>query len=448
MRENRYQVIYQGELREGFDRAAVLKHAAEILSISAQQAAAVFNGKRAVLKKGLDEATARQECLRLKKAGLKVALGVPSSGHADADPAPRETGVNAPPPARATSPRRTLAPPAPAPSPVETAARPAATRIPFEFTGTGSEYFRIWIVNMLLSILTLGIYSAWAKVRRKQYFYGNTVVGDAAFDYLGDPRKILKGRLIVGAAIAAAGAAGAFYPPLKALLIAAIGLLTPWLIVRSLMFNARNSAWRNIRFGFNGSTREAYKTYALWPLLTIVTLGLLSPYVYYRQRKFLVENSSYGRTGFTFSATARDYYRILTTASLIGIMGMALFVGGAMLFAPLAVLAVPLYLYLFAYVGVKTGNLLYASSRLAGHRLESTMQVGGYLKLVLVNTLATALTLGFYHPWAKVRTTRYKTEHLTLVASGDLGAFVADEQKNVGAVGDASGDFFDFDLGL
>lgn len=42
--------------------------------------------------------------------------------------------------------------------------------IPFRFTGTGSEYFRIWIVNWLLTLLTLGIYSAWAKVRRIQFF--------------------------------------------------------------------------------------------------------------------------------------------------------------------------------------------------------------------------------------------------------------------------------------
>ena len=39
------------------------------------------------------------------------------------------------------------------------------------FTGTGSEYFRIWIVNLLFTILTLGIYSAWAKVRKLRYFY-------------------------------------------------------------------------------------------------------------------------------------------------------------------------------------------------------------------------------------------------------------------------------------
>jgi Zn-dependent protease with chaperone function len=42
------------------------------------------------------------------------------------------------------------------------------------FTGKGSEYFGIWIVNLLLTILTLGFYSPWAKVRRMHYFYRNT----------------------------------------------------------------------------------------------------------------------------------------------------------------------------------------------------------------------------------------------------------------------------------
>jgi len=37
-------------------------------------------------------------------------------------------------------------------------------RHPLEFTGKGGEYFGIWIVNLFFSVLTLGIYSAWAKV--------------------------------------------------------------------------------------------------------------------------------------------------------------------------------------------------------------------------------------------------------------------------------------------
>src|SRR6478735_5593208 len=73
--------------------------------------------------------------------------------------------------------------------------------VPFEFTATGGEYFRIWIVNLLLTILTLGIYSAWAKVRKLRYFYGSTKLAGSSFEYHGKPIQILKGRLIAAALI-------------------------------------------------------------------------------------------------------------------------------------------------------------------------------------------------------------------------------------------------------
>ena len=43
-----------------------------------------------------------------------------------------------------------------------------------KFHGDGGNYFAIWLVNIFLSVITLGIYSAWAKVRTYRYFYGNT----------------------------------------------------------------------------------------------------------------------------------------------------------------------------------------------------------------------------------------------------------------------------------
>ena len=73
----------------------------------------------------------------------------------------------------------------------------ARINVPFEFRATGSEYFRIWIVNLLLTIVTLGIYSAWAKVRRLRYFYGSTLLDGHSFEYHGKPLAILKGRLVV-----------------------------------------------------------------------------------------------------------------------------------------------------------------------------------------------------------------------------------------------------------
>src|SRR6187402_3726843 len=77
---------------------------------------------------------------------------------------------------------------------------PSRVLLPFEFRATGGEYFRIWIVNLLLTIVTLGIYSAWAKVRRLRYFYGSTLLDGHSFEYHATPMAILKGRLLVFAA--------------------------------------------------------------------------------------------------------------------------------------------------------------------------------------------------------------------------------------------------------
>ena len=82
----------------------------------------------------------------------------------------------------------------------------------FEFMGSGKEYFKIWIVNLILSILTLGIYSAWAKVRTNRYFYGNTQLAGSGFEYHAKPLAILKGRLIAVAILLVYVLVGNMFP--------------------------------------------------------------------------------------------------------------------------------------------------------------------------------------------------------------------------------------------
>ncbi|HZR68833.1 MAG TPA: DUF898 family protein, partial [Burkholderiales bacterium] len=81
-----------------------------------------------------------------------------------------------------------------------------------EFTASASEYFRIWVVNLLFTLLTAGIYSAWAKVRKKRYFYGSTKFDGATFDYFASPRAILNGRIIAFAVFVVYALAGDLYP--------------------------------------------------------------------------------------------------------------------------------------------------------------------------------------------------------------------------------------------
>ena len=119
-------------------------------------------------------------------------------------------------------------------SPVPAQSEPEGRFEPFVFTGTASEYFKIWIVNITLTLLTLGIYSAWAKVRTKRYFYGNTSLQGASFEYLADPLKILRGRLIAAAVIGLYYVTTLYFPPAEFAFIAAFLIALPWLVVKAM----------------------------------------------------------------------------------------------------------------------------------------------------------------------------------------------------------------------
>ncbi len=189
--------------------------------------------------------------------------------------------------------------------------------VPFEFRGSVSEYFGIWIVNILLIILTLGIYSAWAKVRTNRYFYGNTLLEDAPFAYLALPLTILKGWAIAVVALVVYSVITNFIPWTAIIFFILFLLALPWVVVRAMAFRARNSAHRNIRFTFNASYGEAAKVFIGLTLLLPLTLGLIYPYYVFAMNRFLVNHSGYGTTPFRLTASFGDFYKIFLKLSLM-----------------------------------------------------------------------------------------------------------------------------------
>src|ERR1700679_3878649 len=124
----------------------------------------------------------------------------------------------------------------------------APVRHDFEFRGRGGEFFRIWILNLALTLLTFGIYSAWAKVRTRRYLYGNTYIAGHALDYDPSPWRILIGRAIALAFFLAYSVSVGVWPQALGLWYIAFGFTIPWLIHSSLRFSARNNSYRNKRF--------------------------------------------------------------------------------------------------------------------------------------------------------------------------------------------------------
>jgi uncharacterized membrane protein YjgN (DUF898 family) len=321
--------------------------------------------------------------------------------------------------------------------------------VTFQFTGSGGEYFRIWITNLLLTILTLGIYSAWAKVRRNRYFYGNTRLAGSAFDYHATPQTILRGRLLAVGAFLIYSLATHMYPASAGVFVVLFFLVLPWLVVRAMTFRARNTSYRNIRFDFAQNYRGAVGAYIGLPLLLIPTLGLIYPEVVRRQKAFIVANSRFGTTPFEFRAGSGAFYRIFVMAALLAILlVVAVAFSGRAHSLLVYASGASLYLVLIAFMGASLGNLVYNSTTLDKHALRSRLDWMKLLWIYLTNTLATIATLGLYLPWARVRLARYRAESLELLPAGDLGAFVGQTLEKVASTGEEMSEMFDVDIGL
>ena len=148
---------------------------------------------------------------------------------------------------------------------------------PIEFSGNATEYFGIWLSNTVLGILTLGAYSAWAKVRRSRYFLGNTIVLGDRLEYHATGMTILKGRLIAVAAIAVYVGIGFVSTVAQTVVAIVLVPVYPWVINRAMRFNARMTSWRNVRFDWHGTYWGVAKIYLLWPIVAVLTLGALAP---------------------------------------------------------------------------------------------------------------------------------------------------------------------------
>lgn len=318
----------------------------------------------------------------------------------------------------------------------------------FEFRGEGFEYFKIWIVNILLTVLTLGIYSAWATVRNKRYFYSNLYLDDNNFSYLASPIQILKGRAIAVIAFLAYYYALTNYPLFGIACSIVLVFAIPFFYNQSLVFNARMSAYKNIQFGFKASYGEAFMVLYVWPLVGILTLGILIPFSLLKMHQYMVRNSAYGTQKFSYEAGHFDYAKIFLV-----LVGAGLTIGGiswaiTLMISESAVIGIVLfsifYFAAFIYMMVQMSNLYFRSTALASHQFDANLTMPGMAAVVLINALLIVLTLGLYLPAAKVRMTKYVSENVSLNIAGSLDHFVAAEQENVSALGEQMGQVFDF----
>ncbi len=146
---------------------------------------------------------------------------------------------------------------------------------PLEFTGSGGEYFRVWIVNVLLSIITLGIYTPWARRRTAQYFYSHTLVAGSPLEFTAQQRKMVMGFvLLMLITLAYNIAANTGQDAAVGILLLTGAALSPLIWGSAMRFRLGATRWRGLRLQFTANWKQVYL--ASWPLfaLALVWFGV------------------------------------------------------------------------------------------------------------------------------------------------------------------------------
>jgi len=376
----------------------------------------------------------------------------------------------------------------------------------FEFRADPKEYFKIWIVNVALTILTLGIYSAWAKVRTNRYLYASTYLHGSNFEYNADPKRILIGRLIV------VGLYGGFYITsnilgLKTLSLILMGIfliILPWLIRQAIRFRLKSASYRNIRFRYFGELKSFYKFFILSAIIlagpyfvllgvviffgnynsVIMVSGILMaiymviasfviyPIIYKKYQELIINNSFFGIDKFEFNASNKSimwiFFKVIlwfiVASVLIGIgvsiinVGMLTPGNNSILkeypyLMPYFILGLTTIVYILILGFMKGVSDGYISNFVRNHTTLEEAKLKGTIKpaklgwISFTNILLLLLSLGLLYPWTKIRYLKHKIEN-THFACDNYDKFVADATDDISTYGEEAMDFFDIDIGV
>lgn len=358
----------------------------------------------------------------------------------------------------------------------------SVTHYKVEFTGKTAEYFRIWMVNLALTIVTFGFYTPWARVRTRQYFYGHTWLDNHNFEYTANPLILLRGYILVTFFALLYGIAPEIqfegWEFVSFGVLALFIVLFPWLVRQSMKFNAKNTVHRGLNFRFHGKTSEAYISYGLANIIAGLSGYLGMPWAWFMQRRYQIDNISFGKAKGRFRGDMGEFYKIgfigvgiaivsfvtmLILVMMIGIIsGISLNLGNldeisnygaGMAMMALIILAYFMFLLItvvvWQYIRAATMKYVLENIEIGGVvRLGTTLSVTKVIKIGIVNAIATLLSLGLLSPWAHIRMTRYILSNIQVRTITDLESFQADVSKDESVLGEVATDVLDIDVGF
>jgi uncharacterized membrane protein YjgN (DUF898 family) len=336
--------------------------------------------------------------------------------------------------------------------------------MPIGFHGSGGGLFKIMLVNWILTVLTLGIYSFWGKTKVRRYLCEHSsFVGDR-FHYHGTGGELFKGALIFGAifglfnlGIYSIGQVWNLDAQMIAQSVGAflIIFLLPVIMVGAFRYRLSRTAWRGIRFSFRGKRKSALWIYMKGFLLTIFTFGLYTPYFTINTQKFWRSESYFGNQSFNYDGKGKDIVQAFLILVAMYFAMMFIPVVLTILFPEakekIAALSIILfYVFLipaFMWYTVYLARYNWCKTEFAGGRFNYDATAWQWFLLNVTNFLIIVFTLGFGIPYATIRSRQFLADHLSVVGNMQLSQVVQEAQMS-SALGEGAADGFDMDIDI
>ena len=206
---------------------------------------------------------------------------------------------------------------------------PVDTRQPMEFRASGGDLFGFWLVTLLLTICTLGIYGFWRATAMKKWIAEHTYVHGQPLRYqskLGEfilftlvrmalmmvtflfylpwgkiKAKRFQWRMTTvadGRTCAFDGHGGDFalrFVLNKLFIICTLGIARPWVLVRRYRWDQEHLLIGGERVQFIGRAGSLFWLQVTNTLLTIFTLGMYRPWAQVKIQRWICENSIVAR---------------------------------------------------------------------------------------------------------------------------------------------------------
>jgi uncharacterized membrane protein YjgN (DUF898 family) len=316
-------------------------------------------------------------------------------------------------------------------APVEAPAQKYALR----FHGSGTSFCLIFLRNVLFTLLTLGLYLAWAKTERRRYVWQNFEFHGQHFRYTGTGKELFKGYIVVALAylifFGSSHLAGLISAHLKTAveiaLAIAILLAIPSIIYRAHGYLYSRTHWRGIRFGLEPQNGKYTSAFLLGYLFTFLSFGLYLPIMNNRLYQIMTNNTRFGTLEFSYTGEDWKVWRMGVAAFFLSMVTLGFYY--------------PWYLAkLTRYRGRRTriGPGACLNYQINGH---------DFLWIFLLSVFGTTLTLGIAFPWITMYSLRYMARRVHVEGSIDFEN-IEQREGGAGAVADGFADALDIGLGV